>query len=184
MTEKINLNKTNLRKIIKWSSSRYNTQNKTEVIEEILHWIKKGEDMEVRFGTGSFAEKGNLVGRAYILKIKNKRVFIILEPSDKTYELISKKKKSKIFIPKESYTPKNIYLKPSIAKKIFEKYEYYRYHQTKEGNVWYPKPEKLDLQYKSIYKQRLKQQEYAIYEKPLGNYYYRELYKDNISRLL
>ncbi len=90
MIERINLNITNLRKIIKWSSSRYNTQNKVEVIEEILYWIKKGEDMEVRFGTGSFAEKGNLVGRAYTLKIKNVKYFIILYPSDRKYELIKK----------------------------------------------------------------------------------------------
>lgn len=43
----IKANKTNLNKIIKWSSSRFNEYKKSKVIDRILQAIKKGEDCDV-----------------------------------------------------------------------------------------------------------------------------------------
>jgi hypothetical protein len=94
---KVNLTKTNLRRIIQWSSSRYNEYKKTEVIEEIIDKINKGKDTKKRYGTGSFAKSGHLAGHGYTLQIKNGRNYLILDPSGKKYELITKQQKPKEF---------------------------------------------------------------------------------------
>ena len=66
----IKANKTNLNKIIKWGSSRFNEYKKNEVISIILNALKKGEDCERHFGTGSFTERNNY-GWGYNFTIKD-----------------------------------------------------------------------------------------------------------------
>lgn len=71
----IKANKTNLNKIIKWSSSRFNTYTKAKVIDKILQAVNKGEDCEHHFGTGAFSER-NCWGWGYIFKIENGKATI------------------------------------------------------------------------------------------------------------
>ncbi len=84
IAEEVKANKTNLNKIIKWSTSRFNEYRKGDVIEIILNKIKEGKDYKQRFGTGSFAESGSLAGWEYVFKIKNGEATL--------YDSINKKK--------------------------------------------------------------------------------------------
>lgn len=52
--------KTELNKLIKWSSSRYNDYKKVDVINDILKIIDSGQDAEKEYTTGSYCEKGTL----------------------------------------------------------------------------------------------------------------------------
>lgn len=70
LTRTITANKSNLNKLIKWSSSCFNEYKKSEVINIILHAISKGEDVERHFGTGSFTER-NSYGWGYDFVIKD-----------------------------------------------------------------------------------------------------------------
>ena len=85
--QNIKANKTNLNKIIKWSSSRFNEYKKSEVIDRILQAIKKGEDYEQRFGTGAFTER-NCWGCAYILKIQNGTATLRQDATNEMYLLL------------------------------------------------------------------------------------------------
>lgn len=57
--------KTNLNKIIKWSTSRYNEYKKKDVVNIIYDAIKNKENIEL--GTGSYTERGGCWGRTYEL---------------------------------------------------------------------------------------------------------------------
>jgi hypothetical protein len=50
--------KTELNKLIKWSSSRYNDYKKVDVVIDILKVIDSGRDTEKEYTTGSYCEKG------------------------------------------------------------------------------------------------------------------------------
>lgn len=86
----IKANKTNLNKIIKWSTSRFNEYKKSEVIEYILSDFKKGKDVKKTYGTGSYSESGNLAGWRYVFTIKNKKATLERFPNPKNikYRLI------------------------------------------------------------------------------------------------
>lgn len=64
MSKIIRLNKTNLRKVIQWSSSRYNELKKDQVIDRMLKILSSGEG-SAEFSTGSFSERGHLGGWSY-----------------------------------------------------------------------------------------------------------------------
>ena len=84
--QSIKANKTNLNKIIKWSSSRFNYYKKSEVIKEILSALSVGDDVEIRYGTGAFSER-NCWGWAYVLTIKNGQATVRQDVTGETYIL-------------------------------------------------------------------------------------------------
>lgn len=88
----IKANKTNLNKIIKWSSSRSNEYKKSKVIDIILQAIKKGEDYERHFGTGAFSER-NCWGWGYILKIQNGMAILKHDVTGEMYLLLGGQEK-------------------------------------------------------------------------------------------
>ncbi|MGN0961308.1 MAG: hypothetical protein ACI4PF_03825 [Christensenellales bacterium] len=57
-----NLNKTNLNKIIKWTSSKFNIYKKSEIINKLLK-MANGETIE--FSCGSYSESGYNGGYHY-----------------------------------------------------------------------------------------------------------------------
>lgn len=73
---KINATKTNLNKILKWSSSRYNELKKDEVIERILNYIEEGNDVKDVYTTGSYTETGGGAGTDYLFEIKKNKIFL------------------------------------------------------------------------------------------------------------
>lgn len=94
MTEKINANKTNINKILTWSTSKWNEWKKSEATEDILNHVKEGKHGTWEYGTGSYSERGYLGGWKYYLSIhKNGRAFLTSTISKKKYELILKKHK-------------------------------------------------------------------------------------------
>ena len=91
--ENINANKTNLNKIIRWSTSRFCEWRKHEVIEDILDKIKIGRDVRYEYRTGSYAESSHLSGWGYLLEIKNNKITLteVIGLKEKKYELIVRK---------------------------------------------------------------------------------------------
>lgn len=87
MQKMVKANKTNLNKIIKWSSSIFNEYKKSEVINIILQAIKDGEDTQRHFGTGSFTER-NSWGWGYDFEIKNGQATITHTVTKEKYILI------------------------------------------------------------------------------------------------
>lgn len=85
----IKANKTNLNKIIKWSSSRFNEYKKGEVIKEILTALTNGIDTEIHFGTGAFTER-NCWG--YALKIQNGTATLKHDVTGEMYLLLGDRK--------------------------------------------------------------------------------------------
>jgi len=78
----INANKTNLDKILKWSTSRFNEWKKSEVINNILEAINKGKDVKKTYGTGCYSSSGSCLGWKYVFEIKNGKSVLYREPSD------------------------------------------------------------------------------------------------------
>lgn len=80
--QKIKLNKSNLNKIIKMSSSRYNTHSKKSNVEFILKcmnqgFYKMGDDIveEMFFTSGSYCECSAMTRSGeYIVNFKNKTI--------------------------------------------------------------------------------------------------------------
>lgn len=68
--EKIRCNKTNLNKIIKWTSSKYNEYTKDEVITDIQHRMNMNDNIIWRYRCGSYAEGNHNRGKSYILYCK------------------------------------------------------------------------------------------------------------------
>ena len=92
MTEKINANKTNVNKILTWSTSKWNEWKKSEAIEDILKHVKESKHGTWIYGTGSYSEKGHLGGWKYFLVVhKDGRAFLTSTRNKKRYELIVKK---------------------------------------------------------------------------------------------
>jgi len=73
---KINATKTNLNKILKWSSSRFNELHKSEVIDRILKYIKKGNDVSDLYSTGCYSKSGSGSGTDYKFEIINGRNYL------------------------------------------------------------------------------------------------------------
>lgn len=70
--------KSELNKLIHWSSSRYNEMKKSEVINDIIFRIEKGEDCTVEYRSGCYSESAHnnkfncrWTGGSYTLEIKD-----------------------------------------------------------------------------------------------------------------
>lgn len=83
----INANKTNLNKIIKWSSSRFNEYKKGNVIKQILTALKDGADTEIHFVTGAYTEK-NCWGWGCDFVIKDGQATLTHAVTKETYILV------------------------------------------------------------------------------------------------
>ncbi len=83
----IKANRTNLNKILKWSSSRFNEFTKTQVISKIIDAVNNGVNYEYHFGTGAFSER-NCWGWGYDLKIVNGVATLQHDITKDTYLLI------------------------------------------------------------------------------------------------
>lgn len=68
--EKIRYNRTNLNKIIKWTSSKYNEYTKEDVILDIISRISWCRNTLWRYRCGSYAEGNHNRGKSYILYSK------------------------------------------------------------------------------------------------------------------
>lgn len=79
VTDAVALNKTNLNKIIKWTSSCFNPVKKHVVIADILKMIQQGTDGVWEYGCGVYSEKSDGSGRDYRLVIYNGLPKIVLE---------------------------------------------------------------------------------------------------------
>lgn len=119
----IKATKSDLNKIINWSSSKFNELKKSEVVERIIFLIEKGEDTEVRFVTGSYTEHGSLGGWDYVLKVKDGIVSLTEIKTTLQIYNIEKPKKNKL------YTGAN------KIKVIQEKYEWHKKIIGKEFQV-------------------------------------------------
>lgn len=75
--ESIRYNKTNLNKIIKWTSSKYNEYTKDEVIVDISARINLNANIIWRYRCGSYAEGNHNRGKSYILYNRNGENYII-----------------------------------------------------------------------------------------------------------
>lgn len=89
--------KTELNKLIKWSSSRYNDYKKVDVINDILKIIDSGQDAEKEYTTGSYCEKGTLgmrsgsnYGMTYKLKTENVGCICYVDLTLPSGEVVSK----------------------------------------------------------------------------------------------
>ena len=99
--QEIKLNKTNLNKIIKMSSSRYNTHSKKDNVEFILKCMKQGfyydgytNIEEMFFTSGSYCECSAMTRSGeYIVNFKNKTIIdcltdeIVEEPGYKILKI-------------------------------------------------------------------------------------------------
>ena len=83
----VKANKTNLNKIIKWSSSSFNEYKKSTVIKKILTALSDGTDTEMHFGTGAFSER-NCWGWGYDFVIKDGNATLTHTVTRETYLLI------------------------------------------------------------------------------------------------
>lgn len=78
------LNKTNLNKIIKWTSSKYNVWNKAEVVDRLLNLC----DNEIwEFDCGSFAEGAYNGGYSYEATMHHTYLLIVEVNTKKEYRL-------------------------------------------------------------------------------------------------
>lgn len=75
--------KKDLKKILKWTSSKFNEYKKNEVIEQILKNLDKDNCYEI-FNVGSYTEK-NGRGTNYIFIKEGNEAYIINEDSYKNY---------------------------------------------------------------------------------------------------
>lgn len=73
----INCNRTNLNKIIKWTSSKYNEMTKDEAITDILYRTNMNDNLVWRYNCGSFAEGNHNRGYEYILVCRQGEYFIL-----------------------------------------------------------------------------------------------------------
>lgn len=56
IAETVNINKTNLRKIIRWTSSKFNDYRKEEVIDLVLTEIERGENGFSEYSCGTYSD--------------------------------------------------------------------------------------------------------------------------------
>ncbi len=89
--ENLKYSRTNLNKIIKWTSSKYNEFTKDEVIQDLVARINLYASVIWRYRCGSYAEGNHNRGKSYVLYIKDyDNIFIICiyEPKNiKVYKL-------------------------------------------------------------------------------------------------
>lgn len=81
--------KTNLNKIIKWSTSRYCEFRKKDIINKIMS-LKNGDDFSC--STGSYSERGHLYGCSYYIYRNNNKLCI--DDGNEIWELIYKEIKN------------------------------------------------------------------------------------------
>lgn len=76
--EKIKCNRTNLNKIIKWTSSKYNEYMKEDVIVDIMSRINWCRNILWRYRCGSYAEGNHNRGSLtyYIVNQKSTRIIL------------------------------------------------------------------------------------------------------------
>lgn len=94
---KVKANKSSLNKIIKWSSSKWNSIRKKDVVKNIVFLVEKGEDTEVTFETGSYSERGHLGGWDYLLRIKDGVATLTEIKPNRTVYLLEKQKSNKLY---------------------------------------------------------------------------------------
>jgi hypothetical protein len=89
--------KTELNKLIKWSSSRYNNYKKADVVNDILRVVDSGQDTEKEYTTGSYCEKGtngmrsgSNYGMTYKLKTENVGCICYVDLTLPSGEVVSK----------------------------------------------------------------------------------------------
>lgn len=88
--EVVKATKTNLNKLIRWSSSRYQRPRKKDVIDKIIEALKKGDDCVLEFSCGAYTETADIHGwgRDYKLVIYNGIAKLIVKGiTTKVYEL-------------------------------------------------------------------------------------------------
>ena len=76
--EEIKLNKSNLNKIIKWSTSRWNNFKKSDVVELIIKGMNEGKlngQTEYLFHSGSYCECSSMSRFSeYVVNFENKTI--------------------------------------------------------------------------------------------------------------
>lgn len=89
--EKIKLTKTNLNKIVQWTSSRYNPMRKADVVTDIYKRAKAKEDCVKVYGAGRYSWKSDGGGFDHMLVIYQgvvKLICFVGRPAQKVYEFI------------------------------------------------------------------------------------------------
>jgi len=86
-------NKTQLGKVLQWSSSKFNPYKKSEAIEYMLEAIEKGEDIEKEFAVGGWSgTSGSQAQMVYKFKIEKGIPYLV--SGDETYEIEKQFKKT------------------------------------------------------------------------------------------
>lgn len=83
----IKANKTNLNKVIRWSSSSSNEFTKAQAIKRILDAIEKGADYKYHFATGAFSIR-NCWGWGYDFEIKDGRATLTHDVTGEVIEMV------------------------------------------------------------------------------------------------
>ena len=81
--------KTNLNKVIKWSTSKYCEFRKEDIINKIMS-LKNGDDFSC--STGSYSERGHQQGLSYYIYRRNNKLYI--DNWNEIFELIYKEEKN------------------------------------------------------------------------------------------
>lgn len=86
---KINCTISNLDRVIKWTSSKYNSYKKPEVIKDILKKVKINDNLFWEYRCGSYAEGNHNRGNAYYLmcRIDGDYLVCMVDSYNKVYKL-------------------------------------------------------------------------------------------------
>lgn len=95
---KINATRSNLNKIITWSTSRYNEFRKMDAIDRMLEQIDTRDKVSELYSAGSYTEAGGGSGIDYKFEIKDGRIFL----SSGTIEMFDLNVKKKVELIKGS----------------------------------------------------------------------------------
>lgn len=92
-----------LNSVIHWSSSRWNSKKKADVVKEIIFLVEVGEDVRVEYGTGSYSERGHLGGWEYILDIKDGEATLTERKVKTTVYKIEMPKKNRFYTSAQKF---------------------------------------------------------------------------------